>query len=261
MAETIKLYKRSNRALQPSQIEALARHLHVDGKTQQTDEALACHDGTRTLAYAQPCTRFAGLLFFSDQSVAWGDATGKVLDAKRAQAWTQDLLAKFDLLPKAEGAALDFHLEAHETEAIVFDGKERRRVKAKTDVLSQLLLDGIPVVGPRAKVRGVFKSAERPVMLHIGLWDSVAVHETRERLREHDVVRSVQERLAQRENCGAKGYDLCDMRLVYMAGEFNGAPDLLAPEYHVEIQLRETHGRARPAAQGPRQVLRLPAWR
>lgn len=264
MSETIHLFKRKTRALDAAQFEGLARRLRIDGKVLSTDEALCCRDGTRTLAYAQPCTPFSGLLFFSDQSVAWGEAGGKVTSAKRAQAWTQDLLKKFDLLPqppKDEKIRFDFKLEAQETEAVVFDGKERRRVKAKTDVTSRVVLDGIEVVGPRAKARLIFKDGETPVMMHLGLWESLVVHEERERVREHDVARTVADKLAQRQHCDGRPYRLCDMRLVYMAGEFRGAPDLLAPEYLVEIELADPRHDLKNPPIPPRQVLRLPAYR
>jgi len=264
MAETIHLFKRRTRKLDPKLFDGLARHLGLEGKGQDSEEALFWSGGARTLAYAQPCTRFAGLLFFVDQSVSWGEAGGKVLSAKRAQAWTQELLDKFELRPRQpddERIRFEFALEARETEAVVFDGKERRAVKAKTDVLSNAVLNGIPVVGPRAKARLIFKEDARPVMAHVALWDSLAVHEERELVREHDVARTIAEKLADRNRCQEKAYRLCDMRLVYMAGEFNGGPDLLMPEYLVEIELQDPRHDERNAPIPPRQVLRIPAWR
>lgn len=44
-------------------------------------------------------------------------------------------------------------------------------------------------------------------------------------------------------------------------GEFRGAPDLLAPEYLVEIELRDPRHERKNRPIPPRQVLRLPAWR
>ena len=264
MSESIFLFKRKTRMLGAEQIDALARRLRIDGKVTNTDEALCCHDGTRTMAYAQPCTRFSGLLFFADQSVAWGEAGGKVISATHAQAWSEDFLKKFEFLPRPpedERVRFDFKLESQETDAVVFDGKERRRVKAKTDVLSHASLNGIPVVGPRAKARLVFKDGESPVMMHLSLWESLTVHEECERLREHDVARAIGERLVQRNRCEKKAYRLCDMRLVYMADEFRGAPDLLMPEYLVEIELRDPHHEAKNTPIPPRQVLRMPAYR
>ena len=264
MNESILLFKRKTQQLGAKQIAALARHLRIDGKTMGTDEALCAHDGTRTLAYAQPCTPLAGLLFFADQTTAWGEARGKTVSAKRAQAWSERLLKEFELLPRPtddERIRFDFALAAQETDAVVFDGKERRRVKAKTDVSSTITLNDVPVVGPRAKVRLVFKEAEAPVMMHIGLWESLTVHEERERVREHDVARTIAERLTQRRHCDEKRYRLCDMRLVYMAETFRGAPDLLVPEYHVEIELTDTRHDGQNPPIAPRQVVRLPAFR
>jgi len=264
MAKSIQLFKRKTRTLGTEAMDAIARQLRVDGNALNTDESLFYNDGKRTLAYAQPYTRFAGLLFFADQSVAWGEAGGKVLNANRAQAWSEELLEKFDLRPQPsenENIRLEFKLEAQETEAVVFDGKERRRIKAKTDVTSHVSLNGIPVVGPRAKARLVFKEAELPVMMHVALWESLAVHEERELAREHDVMHSISERLAKRERCEGKTYRLCDMRLVYMADEFRGSPDLLTPEYLVEIELRDQRHDGRDPPIPPRQVIRMPAFR
>jgi len=265
MAESIFLFKRTTRTLAAKPVDALARRLRIGGKVINTEEALCCGDGTRTLAYAQPCTRFAGLLFFSDQSVAWGETGGKVVSARRAQAWSDELLDKFELLPgpvEDERVRLDFALEARETDAVVFDGKVRKRAKAKTDVQSSIALNGIPVVGPRAKARLIFKEGELPVMMHVGLWERLTVHEERERVREHDIAATIRDKLGLRNRCEDKAYRLCDMRLVYMASEFSGGPDLLAPEYHVEIELRDQrHNENKNPPIPPRQVLRLPAYR
>lgn len=264
MADSIYLFKRKTRALDAKRMDALARRLGIKGKAASTDEALCCTDGTRTLAYAQPCTRFAGLLFFADQSVAWGEVGGKLVKAQRAQAWSEELLDKFDLRPRRpddDRIRFEFSLEARETEAMVFDGKERRSVRAKTDVLSHATLNGVPLVGPRAKARFIFKESEAPVMMHVGLWESLAVHEEREIVREHDVARGIDERLSRRDHCEGKTYRLGDIRLVYMADEFNGGPDLIAPEYLVEIELYDQrHNEGNPPIP-PRQVLRIPAYR
>jgi hypothetical protein len=264
MAETIPLFKRRTRTLRAEQISALSKRLRIKGESQGTDEALFCHDGTRTLAYAQPCTRFAGLLFFVDQSSGWGEATGKVLGAVRALGWTDELLKKFELSPRPsddDRIRFDLKLEARDTEAVVFDGKERRSVKVKTDVLSHVRLNDIPVVGPRGKARLIFKNNEVPVMMHLGLWESLEVHEERELVREHEVARSVGERLSQRSRCENRDYSLRDIRLVYMADEFRGAPDLLAPEYLIEVELRDTRHECKSPPIPPRQVIRMPAYR
>lgn len=265
MIQSISLFKRKAQALQPEQFDALARLLSIDGKTHRSDEALCIRDTQRTLAYAQPCCKFASLLFFSDQSVAWGEASERVIEARHAHEWASSMLKKFELQPKTTDdgkTQLEFSLESKETEGFVFDGKERRPVKIKTDVSSHIKLNNVPVVGPRGKVRLMFKQEERPVMMHVGLWNSLSVYEERELVREHDAVHYVHDRLAQRGECHTRNYDIRNVQLVYMADEFRGGPDLLAPEYLIEIEMRDPrHKDQQHASQGPRQVLRVPAFR
>ncbi|WP_298273527.1 hypothetical protein [Geobacter sp.] len=263
MADSIFLYKRTTKRLTPDIFTKLAASLNLKGKAAETDEALFIGDGTRSLAFARPCATFAGLLFFADQSVSWGECAEKPVSETRARSWAGELLKKFDLAPKGgdERIRLDFDLEAFQTEAVVFNGKERRLVKAKTDVMSKIALNGVPVVGPRGKVRMIFKETERPVMMHVGLWEGLDVFEERELVREHDVLRAVREGLARRDECGKRPYDIRDVRLVYFADEYRGGPDLLAPEYHVEVEFRDPRRTEKEQIQGPRQVVRLPAYR
>ena len=264
MADSIYLFKRTTKKLPPELFTKLAAHLNIKGKPAETDEAFFIGDGIRALAFARSCATFAGLLFFADQSVAWGECTDKPVSEARARSWASDLFKKFDLAPKGgddKRIRLDFGLEAFQSEAVVFNGKERRRVKAKTDVMAKIALNGVPVVGPRGKVRMIFKEAERPVMVHAGTWDGLSVFEERELVRDHDVVRAVRDGLARREECGKRPYCIRDVRLVYFADEFRGGPDLLAPEYHVEVEFRDPRYSGKEQIQGPRQVVRLPAYR
>jgi hypothetical protein len=97
--------------------------------------------------------------------------------------------------------------------------------------------------------------------MHVGLWDSLSVYDERTLVSENDVVRTVRDKLATRNECHKRNYDVRDVRLVYHADEFAGAPDLLAPWYFVEVELRDEHDKSRGETQGPRQVLRIPAHR
>lgn len=264
MTKSIFLFKRSVATMPADRFVKLASSLRLKGEPANTDEALFLRDETRALAYAQPCAKFAGLLFYADQSVAWGEPTEKLVSEERARTWAAELLKKFSLLPKqddTENIRLEVDLAGVQAPAVAFDGKERRQVKVKTDVISKIALNGIPVVGPRGTVRMIFKSDERPVMMHVGLWESLAVFEEREMVREHDVVRTVHERLTQRSDCASRPYKVNDVRLVYFADEFRGGPDLLTPEYHVEVELRDPRAKGKESLQGPRQVIRLPAYR
>lgn len=264
MEKTVLLLRRKTRPMDAGKSAKLGEHLGIKGKPVETDEAVCLKDDARTMAYAQSCAKFAGLLFFTDQSVSLGEITEKVVPEERARAWAGAFLEKFDLLPakgEDERIALEFALTAGQTEAIVFDGKERKRVKAKTDIGADISVNGIPVVGPRGKVRMTFKAAETPALMHVGLWDSLSVYDERTLVSENDVVRTVRDKLATRNECHKRNYDVRDVRLVYHADEFAGAPDLLAPWYFVEVELRDEHDKARGETQGPRQVLRIPAHR
>lgn len=264
MGQTVLLLRRRTQTIGADKFAKLGEHLGIKGKLQRTDDAVMLKDDTRALAYAQPCAKLAGLLFFADQSVAWGEVTEKVVTDKRARDWAGALLEKFELLPAKNDdrkIRFDFELTAAQTEGVVFDGKARRRVKAKTDVGASIAVNGIPVVGPRGKVRMLFKATERPVMMHVGLWESLAVYEERELVSEHEVVRVVRDKLELRSECGKRNYDVRDVKLVYYADEFAGGPDLLAPWYFIEVELRDPrHGGPEPV-QGPRQVMRVPAFR
>jgi hypothetical protein len=264
MAQSIFVFQRMTRKIQADRFRKLAGFVGLKGEAIHTDDALFLTDGTRTMAYAQPCARFGGLLFFSDQSIAWGECGEKLVSQDRARGWANRMLEEFELLPKQtddKNIRFDLQIESFQTNAVVFDGKERRKKKAKTDVVSRISLNGIPAVGPRGKVRMVFKSSLHPVMMHVGLWASLAIYEERELVREHDAVRAVREQLDLRAECGKRPYDIRDVRLVYLADEFRGGPDLLAPEYLVEVELLDPRYTGKQLIQGPRQVIRLPAFR
>lgn len=264
MPQSIFLFKRTATQMPADRFGKLAAALRLKGEAAKTDEALFLRDDTRALAYAQPCAKFAGLLFYADQSTAWGEPAEKLVTEERARTWAGELLKKFSLLPKqdnGENIRLEVELAGVQAPAVTFDGKERKPVKVKTDVISKIALNGIPVVGPRGTVRMIFKGDDRPVMMHVGLWESLAVFEERELVREHDAVRTVHERLTRRDDCASRPYKVNDVRLVYFAGEFSGGPDLLTPEYHVEVELRDPRAKGKESIQGPRRVIRLPAYR
>lgn len=262
MTRSVVLYRRTTRRLDAQRLGTVTKRLGVDAKLEGTEEALVAHDGVRALAYAQPCARFAGVLFYVDQTLAWAEPVKRTVTAAAARKWADAFLSEAELLPgDVEDGELEFELEARVTEAVVFDGKERRSEKAKTDVISHIALNGIEVTGPRAKVRMVFKTDDRPVMIHAGLWDKLSRHDERELVSEHDVAAAIRGGLADRKDCSTRASKLTDLRLVYWADAFTGGPDLLAPWYFAEIEHTDPRYDGKDPIQGPRQVLRLPAFR
>ena len=211
MSKTVLVLRRKTRAMDADRFVKLGEHLGIKGEPLNSEDAVVLKDDSRTIAYAQSCGKFAGLLFYADQRVAWGEATGKLLSDKRARDWAGALLKKFNLLPEKSDdrkIAFDFALTALETEAVVFDGNARKQVKAKTDVGADIAINGIPVVGPRGKVRIIFKAAEQPVMMHVALWETLSIYEERDLVSEHDVVRTVRDKLKSRSECGKRTYDV-----------------------------------------------------
>jgi hypothetical protein len=262
MTRSIVLYRRHTKRLDARRFAPLAERLGLDAKLERSDDALIAHDGTHALAYAQPCAPFAGLLFYADQTVAWAEPAKRVLPAARARKWAESFLGDAELLPgEVEGGELDFELAAAETEAVVFDGKERRRESVKTDIVSRIQLNGIEVTGPRAKVRMIFKTDERPVLIHAGLWEKLSRYDERELVSEHEVAGAIRERLGDRKDCSSRPSTLVNLRLLYWADEFKGGPDLLAPWYFAEIEHSDPSYAGKEPIQGPRQLLRIPAFR
>lgn len=261
---SILLFRTHANRLSAGSLHKISRHLGIGGKAQEAEEAVVAVSERQTLVYAQPCSRMAGVLFYTDQSQSIAEPVKRPLGDAKARAWGDAFLRGFDLLPKTpedDRIALKIDTHAQRTDGIVFDGKERKPIAMKTDFRTRVTLNGIPVVGPRARARMVFKEGERPALVHVGFWHTMDVYEEREWVREHDIVNTVHERISRREKCGEARYDLIDVKLAYFAGEFRGGPDVLLPYYFVELEQMDPHPKARGRVQGPRQLLRLPAYR
>lgn len=269
----ILIFKKSVDRMKLENFQKMAKTFEIKGKIVETDVALAVKDSKNVLAYAQPCGKFAGLLFYNDQTVGIAEPVEKLVDKKAVKRWADSFLHEFNLIPskvKDERINLAFKLHSSQNEAIVFDGKERKRIKNKTEIRSEIELNEIPVVGPRAKVRMVFKDQEKPILIHSCLWDKLEVYEEREAVRIHDVVKVVKEKLMERRSCTDKSiekrgsavrYDIISTRLAYFADEYDGGADLLAPYYFVEVEFEDAKAKKNGITQGPRQFFWLPAYR
>jgi len=264
---TINIYRLKTQIMDMDRFMSMAEQFRIEGEPVQTDEALAVRDDERVLAFAQPGAKFAGLLFYNDSSQSAGQVPEKAPSERTARAWADEFTKKFDLLPRlsaskeeAERIGLAVNLSSVQPTAITFDGKERHKHSAGTEVKSSIELSGIPVVGPRAKFRFMFKSVEHPLTVHVSAWDDLSLFEEAELVREHDVVTAVKERLASRRD-GQADYRLLDVKLAYFANEYTGGPDLLAPSYFVEIESTSRRSDIKESVQGIRQQIQLPAYR
>lgn len=257
------LYRLKHEKMKREKFTKIAQDLGMEIKPVETDEAIAAHDSTRALAYAQPGAKFAGLLFYTDQSKGVAEDIIKLTDEKRAKRWADSFLERFDLLPRKirdERIKLHFETSNYQTKAVTFDGKERSKKKIKTEISSKTTLNDILVEGPRSKVRMIFKDQEKPIMMHLGMWENIEVFEERELIRKHDVFTIVKEKLAHRQKCGIN-YDIVDIRLAYYADEFRGGPDLLVPYYFVEVEYEDKKARELGITEGARQIFPVPAYR
>ena len=249
--------------MQKDKFTKIAKTLGLEGKLAQTEEAMAVHDSIHALAYAQPTAKFAGLLFYTDQSTGTAEEVKKLIDKKSALKWADRFLERFDLLPKQikdDRIRLHFETICDQTEAVVFDGKERTKKKIKTEIHSKIMLNDIPVEGPRSKIRMTFKDQEKPIMMHLGTWENIEIFEERELIREHDVYTIVKDKLSQRLK-GDLNYDIVDIKLAYYADEFKGGPDLLVPYYFVEIENEDKKAREMGITDGIKQMIPIPAYR
>lgn len=244
---------------------AIADHLGLRGDPAATDEALFVQDKQRALAYALPGSRFAGLLFYTDQSQNMAARVESFPAAEEVESWTSEFLKRFQLGPRDSGddrIRVSFSTRVLRTESAIHEGKEGtefRRMPVKTDVLADLRVNNYHVTGPRAKLRLVFKNATAPVWIHRALWEKLEVFETRTMITEDEAYRRLSDRLSKR-GPARRAWRLLNIRMAYFAGEFSSAPDLLLPYYFAEIEMRDPSDRDR-TRQGPRQLIQLPACR
>jgi hypothetical protein len=259
----IAIFRTRPQKLDQERFTKLASHFGIEKKIVETEEALAVHDSARALAYAQPGSKFGGLLFFTDQTQSLGDLKEKPLDLKSAQRWSDEFLREHKLIPqKPEDPKIGFHFETSCTanEAVVFDGKERKKNWIATDISAAISLNGIPAGGPRAKVRMVFKGRKIPLVVHCAIWDKIEVFEERELVGQDEVMHAVKEKLAGRKEEKTR-FGISNIRLSYFAREYEGGPDLLAPYYFMDVEFEDRRGKKMGIAQGPRQMFWVPACR
>lgn len=259
----ILLYKMNTESMKADKFSDIGRHFEMKGEVVETEEALAIHDSNQALAYAQPRGKFAGLLFYLDQSIGQAEPVDKAIDPKSAESWANNFLDSYSLFPRKEKdkkIQSSVEIFGYEDQSFSYDGKERRKLNLKTEIGSKIQINGIPVVGPRATVRMVFKGQGKPISIHRGLWESIEILEERELVREHDIYTIVKEKLNSRRECRAY-YDVVDCRMAYFAQEFCGGPDILAPYYFLEIEYDVINNEKIGVTQGPTQILTLPAYR
>jgi hypothetical protein len=264
---TIPVFRMVAPRLDRNRVSALAGALGLRGKTHDSEDAVAVQDEARVLVQAGPCAKLAGVILYVNHAGSLGAIHDAPIEPARAGEWLGRFLDRHDLNPvppAGEHAQLEREPWARFTEAVVFDGRERRRVKARTDAGVRLRINGTPVSGPRTRIRAVFGGSENPLMVHVAAWERLETYTEGELIREHDVIAELERSMRGRKDCGMAIHVKSDVRLAYAATEeFRGSPDLLAPYYFVEIESPRRNDRPGAADPGPapRQLRKLPAWR
>jgi len=260
----IPVFRIHTERIEKEKFSAIADHLGLRGDAVVTDEALFMQDKQRALAYALPGSRFAGLLFFTDQSQNMA-AVERVPGAEEVESWTSEFLKRFQLSPRDSGDSrirVSLSTRVLRSESAIQEGKETkdvRRVPVKADVLADLRVNDHHVTGPRAKLRLVFKNAKAPLWIHRALWEKLEVFETRTLITEDEAYHRLSDRLSKR-GPARRAWRMLNLRMAYFAGEFSSAPDLLLPYYFAEIEMRDPSDGDR-TRQGPRQLFQVPACR
>jgi hypothetical protein len=259
---TISLFKMKAPQLDAEMMSRIAQHLRMGGKPAESDEASIVQDKGRVLVRADACAKLAGVLLYVNHASSLGAVHEKPIGADRAAHWLGDFLEKHKLGPgKTDDtrARVEVASWSRTTEAVVFDGKERKRLPARTDAGLRMTLNGLPISGPRTRVRAVFGTSEIPLMVHVAVWERLEHHDDAELVREHEVVETLERSMRGRTECNLTPR-IRDVRLEYAASEeFHGRPDLLAPYYFVEVE--SPFRGAKADAQAPRQLMKIPAWR
>ncbi len=263
--EEIEVFRIHTERMDRDKFVAIGGALGLKGDVVVTEEALFARDDVRALAYAQPGAKFAGLLFYTDQSQGLAEPVKEVPDPGKVDEWSRRFLDEFRLGPQDsdDRVRVSFETRAVVGESRVEQGDGRRRrvrdVPVTTDLVSILQVNDRYVTGPRAKVRMTFKRPESPALIHRGLWEKLEVFESRPLLTEEEATDAVAGRLIKRGE-GTRAWKLLNLRLAYFAGEYGGGPDLLVPYWFAEVEMGGAAG-SDARLQPPRQLLQLKAVR
>lgn len=237
----------------------IAENLRLKGEFKQGDEGMVIHNDHQVMTWSQPSAKFGGVLFFVDRNRSLAKPAKELAKVDTIKEYMNGFLKKSQLMPDSGKFDISVKLEAKVTEAMMETGKEKeiKRIPMRVDVYSDIQLDGLSVMGPRAKIRAAF-DGETPQFLHIGLWETVEVYKTGELIPKDHLLKIIDEKTKRRE----RKIDLRvqDTKLAFWAGEYCGGADILEPYYFVEIEHLGPNIRRGEEDAGPKQVMRILAY-
>jgi hypothetical protein len=238
----------------------IARDLRLDGEFAQGEEGMVLHNKRQILTWSQPKAKFGGLLFYLDRDRSLAEPAQKLMRVDSIKEYMSEFLERSHLMPVQGKHDVSVKLVAKATEAVMETGEkgEATRVPMRVDVSSHVQLDGLPVMGPRAKVRAAFGDGEVPLFMHIGLWETVDVYKTGELIPKDRLHKVIDDRVRRRER--QIELRVRDITLAYWAREYRGGADVLEPYYFVEIEHLGPDQKQDEEGSGPRQVLQFLAY-
>jgi hypothetical protein len=239
-------------------LRSLAEQFHLDGEQIEAENAIAINGRSGAVVHGQPTNRMGGVTTAVDLTRGIATSEGEPLPVEAAASMTTEILERHGL-----GAAglrsefeLDWRIDARTTEAVTFDGKERRRHPVKTDVRARVFLNEVPVSGPRTGASLTFTDSEVPLRMMVTSWASLERYGERELIEKDEVLAELQSAVKHR-NGRTDGLEVRSANLAFWAAPYAGGADLLEPSWFVEVE----HTDVDTDGQAPRQLLRLPATR
>ena len=256
----VNIFRYRPQHMQVDMFRTIAQELRLDGEFVQGDEGMVIFNKSQILTWSQPNAKFGGLLFYADRKRSLAERAKTLQSVDLVKKHMSGFLERSRLLPSHGQHDVSVKLEAKITNAMMEYGEkgEVASVPMRVDVSSQIQLDDLPVIGPRAKVRAAFGDGETPQFLHVGLWETLDVLETVELIPRDRLQKFIDNRTKRREK--KIEMRVRDTNLAYWAREYRGGVDILEPYYFVEVEHLEFNQRKRKAGYGPRQVLQFPAY-
>lgn len=255
----VNIFRYRPQQMKEDQFYAIAEDLRMDGEFSQGEEGMILFNKNEVLTWSQPNAKFGGLLQYIDRRRSLSQPAEGLPDVDGIRDYMNEFLDRQRLMPTEDGYDVTVKLES-KVAAAMMESEEGKltRVPMRVDVSSHIQLDGLPVIGPRAKIRAAFGEWETPQFLHVGLWESVELYKKGELIPKDRLATTIDERTARRDRESA--LKVRDIDLAYWAREYQGGADILEPYYFVEIEHLDVSDQSADEGSGPRQVLQFLAY-
>lgn len=236
----------------------LAERFRIDGEPVESEEAIVISGRSGAVVHGQPANRMGGVTTAVDLTRGVATSEGEPLPVEKAVPLATEVMESHGLgaVGTRSELDLDWQIDARVTEAVTFDGKERRRHPIKTDVRARVVLNEVPVSGPRTGASLTFTDHEVPLRMMVTTWQDLEVYGERELVEREEALEELLSAARHRDG-RSEAFEVLSATLAYWAGPYTGGADLLEPSWFVEV----AHTGDGIGDQVPKQLLRLPATR